>query len=204
MAMLDPVTYRLPYFVNIGEILYCIYRISNNSQRSHKKEHYSMSRQTSALMIFTIGWLFESSNFPRDLYDNWQRNYNARRIRNLDLSSEPREKGCNMITMDKEFVKCNSSLDDLEIIDDRAFYECCPFMTELKILLISGNAVLSNSNANRHITPVSSQLSEPSSGVKTKNLQVRLKFCLRKFLRIFIRCHRSNRSSQNSDIFIGK
>ncbi|XP_043290102.1 codanin-1 [Venturia canescens] len=176
MAMLDPVTFQLPYFVNIGEILYCIYRVSNYLDRCN--EYFTTSRQISTLMIFTIGWLFELPNFPRDLYTTWQRNYDTRRIRILDCLSQPRNK-FNTITKDQEnskeqLVKCSSALDDLDIIDDRAFYECCPFLTEFKILLTSGNAVLSNSNANRHITPVSSQLSEPSSGIKTKNLQMQI------------------------------
>ena len=178
--MLDTVSLRLPYYINIGQLLYCIYRASDYC---HMKElDKLMSPQTATLMMFTIGWLFELPNLPRDLYTSWQINYDQQNLRALSRSSDELSK--NQVTNteggkpSKEFIKYKPSLDKLDIIDDRTLYECCPFLAEFKVLLISGNAVLGNSNANRHITPVSSQLSQPTCGVKTKNLQVSFVFFL--------------------------
>lgn len=175
MAMLDTITLRMPYYAKLGEILYCIYRVSNNSHTISSLDD-SISPQTAVLMMFTIGWLFELPHFPRELYTHWQINCDPRKLKILGRTDVDEAKNNELTTVNvkstKEFQKYNSNLDKLDIIDDRALYECCPFLTEFKVLLISGNAVIGSTNANRHITPVSSQLSQPTFGVKKKNFQV--------------------------------
>lgn len=63
-------------------------------------------------------------------------------------------------------------LDKLDIIDETILYMCCPFLTEIKMLLSSGNSNLTNSNTVRHITPVTSKLKSSPKTENTKYLEV--------------------------------
>ncbi|XP_015123289.1 codanin-1 [Diachasma alloeum] len=160
LAVLDPVAFRLPYYTKLCEILYYIYRNC----------HLLTSPKGSLLITFTLGRLFELPNFPKDLYFTWQLNFNDKRIKDRIASYFNHSEGFEDSLVSVSPKKSDVPLDKLELIDDRAIITCCPFLKEFKILLISGNCNFGN--INRHITPVSTQLSQPSSETKAKTLQL--------------------------------
>ncbi|XP_063982539.1 codanin-1 isoform X2 [Diachasmimorpha longicaudata] len=161
LAVLDPVALRLPYYTKLCQILYYIYR--NCHSLTGPKE--------SLLITFTLGRLFELPNFPKDLYFTWQSNFSDKRLKDqitMHFSSSE-EFEDSLVPLSTK--KLDVPLDKLGLIDDRAIITCCPFLKEFKILLISGNSNFGTMN--RHITPVSTQLSQPSSENKAKTLQLR-------------------------------
>ncbi|XP_024944847.1 codanin-1 isoform X2 [Cephus cinctus] len=177
LAMLEPISLRLPYYQEILELLYYIYRGFNPANNFLSRN--SISQQTVTLVKFAIGWLFELPNFPKDLYCLWQSSYNNRRLKVLCQIGKLDWQDPNVFSTDTKKsaspVKSNLNLDHLEIVDDRVLYICCPFLMELKILLTSGNAKLTSNNPIKHITPVSSELDKPiGSTNNTQNLELQL------------------------------
>lgn len=169
LALMDSVSFRLPYYVKLCEILYCIYRAAQNS----------LSQEPALLITFSIGWLFDMPNFPKDLYFNWHSTYRNEKIKLRTINRNQINKAVTKESLlpmknTKDIRENNIILDGLNIVDDRALYACCPFLKEFNILLTSGNSNLSASNANRHITPVSSQLPQPSSGTRGMSLELQL------------------------------
>ncbi|XP_014210069.1 codanin-1 [Copidosoma floridanum] len=176
LAMMDHASLRLPYYKKVLEMLYCIYRASNYLAATNEEE--LMSQKTAILLKLSIGWLFELPVFPVEFYCIWQSKYNSRVLKMIRETQVLNTKAdCESLT-DAETsmvsVKHNLFLDKLEIVDDVILYNCCPFLKELNILLISGKPNV-NSASYRHVTPVSSQL-EKSNLKKTsaKNLEIQL------------------------------
>ncbi|KAF7988183.1 hypothetical protein HCN44_007677 [Aphidius gifuensis] len=171
LAMLDVVSLRLSYYIKILEILYCIYRTSNKY----------MCNEASLLITFSIGWLFEQPNFPKNLYCNWQMKFSQLSYEQLGIVNDDNnviKKQLNVNTLVKEQNSHNNNniiLDKMNLIDVRALYICCPFLREFKILLTHGKTNISQNNTSkRHITPVSCQLSQPSSQTKAKTIELQL------------------------------
>ncbi|XP_053595302.1 codanin-1 isoform X2 [Microplitis demolitor] len=168
LAMMDSVSFYLPYYLKLCEILYYIYRTAYNL----------LNLETALLITFSVGWLFELPNFPKDLYYNWHSHYNSLKIKVKHLRTEKEStKTSSKLSVEtsKNITGRNIILDEMKIIDDRALYICCKFLKELKILLKSGNSSInSGSNANRHITPVSCKLPQPSNSTKSVTLELQL------------------------------
>lgn len=167
LAMLDQVSLRLSYYTKICEILYCIYRTG----------HQQMTQEAWLLIKFSIGWLIEQPNFPKNLYCNWQMRFNKMKIKNITITSGTikQDPSLSIKETNNHQERNHHSLDKINLIDVRALYICCPFLQEFKVLLTYGKSSFGQGNtANRHITPVSSQLSQPSSETKAKTIQLQL------------------------------
>ncbi|XP_012280996.1 uncharacterized protein LOC105700032 [Orussus abietinus] len=172
LTMMDSATLHLPYYMNILEFLYLVYRACSNCNVT---ESGVISQQTALLVKFSLGWLFEQPNFPKDLYYAFQSNLNHDKMKSLfhpDKKEVPSPFYTSGLTS-TSIRNCTVNLDKLDIIDDRAIYICCPFLSEVKIILASGNTS-SSSTTIRHITPVSSQLPKSSSSSSTKHLEMQL------------------------------
>lgn len=165
LSQLDTASLRLPYYKQLLEILYCIYRISKLDVPFIFEQF--ISQQTLILIKFSLGWLFELPNFPTDFYFTWQSSHSEEKLLTLCKSEE--EKMQISIVNNKNDI----TLDRLDIIDERVLYSCCPFLMEFKILL-TGNSQSTGNKTNRHITPVSSQLPNAADSTNAKNLELQL------------------------------
>lgn len=167
---MDSTSLRVPYYARVLDTLYCIYRVVSNA--TFTSMNHLISSQTAILLKFSIGWFFALPNFPADLYVSCQSAYVKRDLKSLCPSEEVLHW---MSDKKQQFVVSSNvaktRLDKLDIIDDELLYTCCPFLSEFRILLLSGNANFSGTTTNRHITPVTSQLKKAITG---KDLQVNL------------------------------
>lgn len=161
--MMDPASLCLPYYTHILEFLYYLYRASESINLPNRANF--MSRQTCILLRFSLGWLFELPHFPKHLYFHWQSNYNNQKLKLLGFPEDESFAASTVL----ESPRNTFILDKLDIIDDKALYSCCPYLLELKRLLLSGN--FNNNITNRHIKPVSSEL-QRSTKTSVKNVEV--------------------------------
>ncbi|XP_033222064.1 codanin-1 isoform X2 [Belonocnema kinseyi] len=166
LSQMDAASLRLAYYTQLLEMLYCIYRISHSDNLATSRQF--MSPQTSVLIRFSIGWLFELPNFPINLYFTWQSSHTSKKLKTICQLEKPKMEVS--VVSDKR----NLSLDKLDIIDDRVLYCCCPYLAEFKVLLTTGNSQTINNQSNRHITPVSSQLPNTADSANIKNLEFQL------------------------------
>lgn len=126
LAMLDFLTLRLSYYMSVHKILFQLYKNYN-----HYGKH---SSYTISLVKFSLGWLFELSHFP-----------------DTDFFNEM----CKTANIDTHFTKKKvkeKMLDDLEIVDQNILYMFCPYLEEIKKLLLTD--VSNNHVTVKHITPV--------------------------------------------------
>lgn len=172
LAMLDPVSLRLPYYQQTLELLYYIYKAVNHSDPSVSDSF--LSQQTAILLKSTLKWLFELPNFPKDLYSTWQKMYKVKEFRSLKqldkthiqkimLTGEP--------TVSANSPKC--SLDKLDIINEKTLRICCP-VSGANVSVSNSNTNFNNYNPNKHIKPVSSQLLKSAKGAGIKHLELQL------------------------------
>lgn len=125
--MLDFITLKTPYYISVHKILFQLYKKFINYE---KKTSYNI-----LLVKFSLGWLFELPHFPdseffTSLYET----------NNLQESLE-------------KVNKNDKLMDDLKIVDQHILYTFCPFLEEIKKLLLTD---VTNNNATvKHITPVS-------------------------------------------------
>lgn len=126
LAMLDFLTLRLSYYNSVHKILFRIYR---RYIKSSKKLSYNRS-----LVRFSLGWLFELPHFPDTEFFS-----HLSEADNIEMDFENKQNGEKM-------------LDDLELVDQNILYTFCPYLEEIKKLLLTD---VSNNNATvKHITPV--------------------------------------------------
>lgn len=171
LAMMDTVSLRLPYYKQTLELLYYIYKVVNHFDFSTSDSF--ISQQTAIFLKYTLNWLFELPNIPKDFYSTWQKIYKVRELRSLEhLDKNYVQKNILLEpTVSVTSTKC--SLDKLDIINERTLRICCPLIG-LNVSVSNCNTNLNNYNANKHITPVSSQLykSAKSAGIKHLELQL--------------------------------
>ncbi|XP_048506807.1 codanin-1 isoform X2 [Athalia rosae] len=174
LAMLDPVSVRLPYYRKIFEMLLRIYcEAKHDSERKNP-----LSPQVAILLKFSIGWLLELRNFPVKLYFTWKASKYDQEAKSINNSAEILQNNLT-VKMEQETHHnqsntCAPCADCLDIIDDHILYVCCPFLAELKTLLTCDYSNLNNSTTIRHITPVSSGFEKPLGNTSTKQLQLQL------------------------------
>ncbi|XP_020292800.1 codanin-1 [Pseudomyrmex gracilis] len=172
LAMLDIVTLRLPYYKQILELLYYIYRAVLQVDLS--APDCLISEQAAVLLKSSLCWLFEMPNFPKDFYNGWQKTCKIKELRNLkQLEKLLFEKRGNSYIADCAVVSAKYSLDKLDIITDQTMRMCCP-RTESTFSMFQGNGTNLNINSNKHITPVTSQLRKVGSTTRTKQLELQL------------------------------
>lgn len=144
--MSDYITIRLPQNLPILETLFQIYYNLHQTEIS----------PASAFLIRTcIGWLFDKSHFPEELYFKWLTDQS---IKNSNLALKSTK---------------ISNLDKLAIIDERVLYKICPYLGELKQLLTNSELNYHRSYASlRHITPVSTVSFNGAPSAKQLQLQL--------------------------------
>ncbi|XP_046742767.1 codanin-1 isoform X3 [Diprion similis] len=176
LALLDPVSLRLPYYRTVLEMLCYIYCESKHESRLENP----LSLKVKILLKFSIGWLFELCNFPERLYFNCRLSPTHRKFKSISNFSSKNLQSTLAIEIERTGSDLNQSsnsspcTDSLEIIDERILYVCCPFLAELKTLLIADHSNLNNSTTIRHITPVSRGFEKPFGSTSTKQLQLQL------------------------------
>ncbi|XP_068987367.1 codanin-1 isoform X1 [Bombus flavifrons] len=172
LAMMDTVSLRLPYYKQILELLYYIYKAVNHFDFSTSDSF--ISQQTAVLLKSTLNWLFELPNVPKDLYSMWQKIYKVRELRSLKQPDKYHEQKYMLLgepTVSVTSTKC--SLDKLDIINERTLRICCP-LVGLNVSVSNSNTNLNNYNSNKHITPVSSQLHKSAKSADIKHLELQL------------------------------
>nr|XP_012154190.1 PREDICTED: codanin-1 isoform X2 [Megachile rotundata] len=172
LAMLDAVSLRLPYYKQILELLYYIYKAVNQSD--FLAPDSPISQQTAILLKSTLGWLFELSNFPKDLYPSWQKTYKVKELQSLKQFDKHYAQK-NMLSGEPivSVTSAKYNLDKLDIINEKTLRICCP-SAALNAPVMNSNANLNNCNSNKHITPVSSQLHKSVRGAGVKHLELQL------------------------------
>lgn len=174
LAMLDAVSLRLPYYKQILELLYYIYKAVNQSE--FLAPDNSISQQTAILLKSILGWLFELPNFPKDFYPSWQQTYKVKELQSLKQFDKHAQKN---ILSGEPIVSGTSAkynLDKLDIINEKTLRICCPLPAP------NSNANINNCNSNKHITPVSSQLDKSVRSTGIKHLEVSLLIIVKLFL----------------------
>ena len=166
---MDTVSLRLPYYKQTLELLYYIYKVVNHFDFSTSDSF--ISQQTAIFLKYTLSWLFELPNIPKDFYSTWQKMYKVRELRSLEhLDKNYVQKNILLEpTVSVTSTKC--SLDKLDIINERTLRICCPLIG-LNVSVSNCNTNLNNYNANKHITPVSSQLYKSAKSAGIKHLEV--------------------------------
>lgn len=146
LAMLDYVTLRLPYYKNVFNQLFYVYRNIDNSD----------NHLESVLLIkFCLGWLFELPQVPSDLYYNHF----------------------------EDFAPQKLTLDELQLVDQNVLTVCCPYLKEIKRLLLS-NSVNNEGITVKHITPLTAVQSPEK--IAKKRLEVSSDCKMRLFLKFFV------------------
>lgn len=141
LAMLDFVTLRLPYYTSVYKLLFMLYKTCNHYMKS--------GSYNNSLVKFSLGWLFELPNFPdTEFYTN---------LNEMDIPLEIKNSN-------------NKRLDDLQMVDQHILYTFCPFLEEIKKLLLSD--VSSNNTTVKHITPVTTLQS--AEQITKKKLEVKV------------------------------
>lgn len=172
LAMLDAVSLRLPYYKQILELLYYIYKAVNQSDFFASDN--SVSPQTVILLKSTLNWLFELPNFPKDLYSIWQKTYKVKELRNFkQLDKHYAQKNALLEDAIVPVASAKCSLDKLDMISERTLRTCCPLIGS-NVSVENSTLNLNNYNSNKHITPVSSQLHKSARSAGIKHLELQL------------------------------
>lgn len=131
LAMLDAVSLRLPYYKQILELLYYIYKAVNQSDFFASDN--SVSPQTVILLKSTLNWLFELPNFPKDLYSIWQKTYKVKELRNFkQLDKHYAQKNALLEDAIVPVASAKCSLDKLDMISERTLRTCCPLIGSIE------------------------------------------------------------------------
>lgn len=138
LGMLDKVSLRLLFFTDLYDTLFAIYTYCKWS-----KQHKPLNNN--ALITLSIGWLLELPQFPTENYFNW---LSTRTKRNVTFTSN---KLC---------------LDRLNVVDSNILYNCCPYLEEIKKLLISNTT--NKGITVKHITPLSTTYADGQEDNKIK------------------------------------
>lgn len=124
--MLDIVTLRTKYYIDVIEILMKLYR--------HIVQTDSLFPFYNSILIqFSLGWFFELSNFPHSIFFD----------KLLEDHTEIKSK-----------LQKSIGFDRLSIVDDNILNIFCPFLEEFRKLLANETAVKDRITS-RHITPLS-------------------------------------------------
>jgi len=105
-SMLDSVIVKMDYNQRLFKELIVIYK--------HHLVQASIPSFNKLFLCVHLGWLFERQSFPRELFIE-------------ELASE--------IEVRLDESKSETSLDDIESLSPYLLYQCCPFVSELKVIL---------------------------------------------------------------------
>lgn len=160
LAMMDVVSLRLPYYKQILELLYYVHSAISHTDLS--AADCPISQQAAVLLKSSLCWLFELSNFPKDLHAVWQKTCKVKELRSLRSHLNQTDRALP--------AKC--ALDKLDIIIDRTMRMCCP-RTESALPVFNGRfECRTSAGSNKHITPVTSRLRKSAGPTQAKHLEV--------------------------------
>lgn len=111
------------------------------------------TNESCMLIKFSLGWLFDLPHFPDHFYYNF-------------CSSPTNKKMC---ILNRE----PNTLDRLHLIDQPILYICCPYLKEIKKLLVSNT---SNDTTVKHITPLTAVQSPTRLAKKRLEMQLEESF----------------------------
>lgn len=153
LAMLDYVTIRLPYFMEVIKILFKIYHSADVQRTDGCIYNWVLIR-------LSLGWLFELSHFPSEFYFNF--------ISKGDFFNIKTVEGCELDESNSKRQK-RLCLDRSDIVDQTILYTFCPYLEGFRKLLLATNAS-NGGNCVKHITPLSAV--ENSNDLTEKKLKV--------------------------------
>lgn len=163
LSMLDYVTLRLPFFSDVFNMLFDIHRrCSINGDLA-----YFGNIESCLLVKLSLGWLFELPHFPDGLYFGYCSSTEAfKKTRRQDMESD-------------------ICLDQLRMVDQHVLYTCCPYLKEIKKLLMLNSSHNENTTV-KHITPVTAVQSP--TRVAKKRLEVRYLLNFYRYLLFHFTC----------------
>ncbi|KAG4073020.1 hypothetical protein HA402_009439 [Bradysia odoriphaga] len=150
LSMLDYITLRLSYFVDIFHMLYDIY---NRSTETESNETENRMRPTSLFIIRTcLGWLFEQSNIP-DEYHKYRQT--------LSMAKKDEDMAIVQVlpSQFKQSINCGQStekriLATLDPMMENILNAACPFLRDFRVSIMPAkySKTVSRSGKYRHIT----------------------------------------------------
>ncbi|XP_075222663.1 codanin-1 like protein dlt [Lycorma delicatula] len=128
----------------------------SKSDSSLTKSKTKLSWQTAVLLRLSIGWLFDTSNFPQSLFFNMA----SLCKKNHQPKEQTGEKWHNM------------TVDNSDIVDEKLLQEFCPYLVNLRILLVESSNV--KQKPVRHVTPVPTHHISSSAETNATTLELQL------------------------------
>lgn len=130
LAMLDPIALRLTHYKNVLLSLFEISILTPLATTTTSNIYMSK---------LCLGWLFELSHFPREIYYDWLSQKFAR-----NSTGRLEYGGGNLKRLP----------DDLVVVNQNILYACCPYLEQIKVLLSASTRNSSSSGpCVKHITP---------------------------------------------------
>lgn len=183
-AMQDYVSIRLPCNKHILHTLFEIYYhlrtieiVDNTDDTISNILNYVKTMPCLSLLYLKIclGWLFERPHFPDELFFKWLTNKSNYCVLTEFDSSNSTAKHISIKS--QQNFDGSTCLDLIRIIDERMLYKLCPYLTEIRQLVMNSELNLRSSKSyltSRHITPVTTiSFNGP---VSTKQLEVNILF----------------------------
>ncbi|XP_070579055.1 codanin-1-like isoform X2 [Ptychodera flava] len=144
LSMMDSVAPYLHYYQNLLDLLLQIYKVLSElvSTSLEIKSNY-------LFMLLLLGWLFEIPVFPERFFFKLYDLHHTQLMNNFLKSS-------------------SSGLDSIDLIDTHVLYLCCPYLGEVRVLLLEAAAGMKSQGGTvKKITPTSADHVEGSSLTKT-------------------------------------
>ncbi|KAM3918265.1 codanin-1 [Leptodactylus fuscus] len=150
LSLVDCVAPYLDYYRKVFCILLHLYR--NKFVLTDEKE---MSFLNKLLLLAVLGWLFQVPALPEELF------FNSEAVQD-EISAE--------------LLVSVQGLDNIPLVDQQLLYNCCPYIGELKKLLVSFGAGHGAKNGGfiRKITPTAAEPLMPKPTLSQKKLQAQL------------------------------
>ncbi|ESP02295.1 hypothetical protein LOTGIDRAFT_238026 [Lottia gigantea] len=148
LSMMDRIAPVLNYYHRVLYLLQYIHRLS---WKSVKKDKYNYG---CLMLVSMLGWLFESPIMPQGIF-----------------KMEEKDELQNIIAIDS--TNCSlKPVDNLDLVSQELLYTVCPYLGEIRTLLLEFAVGANSKSTIRKITPVSADdLPEPETD---RNLQTQL------------------------------
>ncbi|XP_056401807.1 codanin-1 isoform X2 [Hyla sarda] len=150
LSLVDCVAPYLSYYRKVFCLLLHLYR--NKLILADEKE---MSLLNKLLLLAVLGWLFQVPELPEEMF------FNSEAVQ-------------DEISVD--LLVSIQGLDSVQLVDQQLLYNCCPYIGELKKLLVSFVAGCGAKNGGfiRKITPTAAEPLMPKPTLSQKKLQAEL------------------------------
>ncbi|XP_071971747.1 codanin-1 [Engystomops pustulosus] len=150
LSLVDCVAPHIDYYQKVFCLLLHLYR--NKLILTDEKE---MSFLNKLLLLAVLGWLFQVPTLPEELF------FNSEAVQD---------------EISVELLVSVQGLDNVPLVDQQLLYNCCPYIGELKKLLVSFVAGCGAKNGGfiRKITPTAAEPLMPKPTLSQKKLQAEL------------------------------